>query len=164
MRFISLLNKLKYFIFLFCIVHNGFSQGITCSKAETIVEKSICNNPDLLKYDKEIAKLYTEIKSVLKDKETLKIFKAQHNFWLRERNDCQNLDSQKGDFNKLVYQALSVKMSAYVNSLKQVKSNPGLVISNASNYKMIDAWYFLKFQKEYIGKNISIFGSIQIPD
>ena len=55
-------------------------------------------------------------------------------------------------------------MSKRVSALKKIKDNTYLILKNVSSYSYIDPWYYEFFKKDYVGKKVAIFGSLQIPD
>ena len=133
-------------------------------KSITVVEELIHKEKHLHALDQEINKLNKRIENTIQDKETLKIFKAQQSFWMRERHTAQNQDSSKADYLKAVRTELKKTMSARVKTLQQIMGNPKLITKNASDYQHVDAWYLKKFQEAFIGKQVSVWGDLRVPD
>ncbi len=64
-----------------------------CSKAETFVEMSICNDPELSRLDDKLSEAYKAAKAEVANPEMLK---KEQILWLKEvRNKCTNVDCLK---------------------------------------------------------------------
>lgn len=65
-----------------------FAASFDCGKAQTLVEKAICQNPSLSALDVELAAVYQTALQSLPDKPALR--EQQRQWLLNTRNPCQN--------------------------------------------------------------------------
>jgi len=63
-----------------------------CGKAQTKVEHIICDNPDISKLDEELAQSY---KAALQDQTKAAQTKRKQKLWVKERNNCPDVDCVK---------------------------------------------------------------------
>jgi uncharacterized protein YecT (DUF1311 family) len=67
--------------------------SFSCSKASTFVEKAICNNVQIARLDKKMARSYAQYKSAFffkKNRESLeKNLKKEQRKWIKKRNKCE---------------------------------------------------------------------------
>ena len=139
----------------------GICGSIDCSKSVLVVEKSICKNADLLSLDNDVGEKYSKLRRTL-DKDSGTLLKAGQKFWLRERNDCQNVRRKDEPYFTAVYKCLSERMSSRNSYLDTLLRDNTLLNKNHSLYRFIDPWYFERYKEEYIGKRVSIFGFVQL--
>jgi len=67
-----------------------FEAGFNCDKADTHIEKEICAQPVLARADREMGKLYRQLRKTLPDTERSDLRKKQRH-WVKARNKlCQN--------------------------------------------------------------------------
>jgi hypothetical protein len=123
--------KLLILLFLFS-VNKVFSQ-------DNIIELNILNN--------RIDVLTNEVKTLIKDKNILKIFNSQCEYWLRETNNFRN-----------IREILIIR----TKTLEGIINNLDLIVKNASQYNYIDPWYLKMFANDYKGKEIWLFGSLSM--
>lgn len=129
-------------------------QGCVCC-----LKKTICNNTDLKNLDESISEKYTFLltKPNPDDKSLLR---AGQGFWLRERNDCQNVPYQSGGMEAAVYLCVRQELEKREAFLKSAIANPSFIAKQAVIYRSIDPWYFEKYKDGYLDRKIAISGYV----
>lgn len=92
-------TTLYTFIISFGLVNFSYadesSPSFDCSKAEKgSVEEIICNDPELSRLDRELAKVYKEAEEKAKN-EKPSVLKAEQRGWIKGRNDCWKSENEK---------------------------------------------------------------------
>lgn len=135
------------------------SEGTECHENLDIIEKTICETPKLKEVEAGLETDYKQIASEIKNPEILRDFQAQHEFWLRERNNLRNSENPKQ-----LAQDLITIMTKRSRDLLHIKSDQSWIEKNASEFSYVDPWYLEKYRSHYIGKKIHIYGKLSIPD
>lgn len=131
---------------------------IDCSKAQSDVEHSICARQDLLARDKAISDRLAALGQQCPAKKALLVQGQQ--FWLRERWDCRNGEGALGPDGSLAA-CLAERMDARLRGLNRVA--PGCDLSSlAATYRFVDTGYLQQFSRAYVGKTVSVFGSMEL--
>lgn len=132
--------------------------SIACSLAKDDVEKTICSHPSLTAQDKAIS---DRLDSLERACPSLRMLLIQgQKFWLRERWDCRNVE---GVFEKPdgLATCLASQMEQRLLRLNDVpeKCNPTPLIGG---YRFVDPGYLGRFSNHYIGRTVSVFGSMDL--
>lgn len=80
------MRKLLAVIFLIIFSFNGYAASFDCDKAETTVERKICRDVDLGKFDEILGKNYREILGLLPN-DMKSAFKKEQRDWVKIRNN-----------------------------------------------------------------------------
>lgn len=131
---------------------------IDCSRANDDVEKTICSHPSLTAQDQAISGRLEALGRTCPSLRPL-LIQGQKN-WLRERWDCRNVD---GVFEKTegLASCLGSRMGQRIQQLNNEPQNcdPKLLIVG---YRFVDPVYLLQYGDQYIGKTVSVFGSMDL--
>ena len=140
------------------IGHVASAAPINCSAANVDVERAICSHPELLARDQAISVRLDTLKQRCPDARQL-IVEGQK-FWLRERWDCRNVEG--------VFEApgrlgacLASRMDLRLRQLNAVGDGCDFAPLFAT-YRFVDVDYLQRFSNRYIGKNVSIFGQMDL--
>lgn|GEM_PF-3361722 len=79
---------MRHIIYILILISAVLVQAASfnCSLAQTVIEKTVCTNPEISKADEALATLYNNIKS--QSRYANDLIKNQH-AWLKERNSCK---------------------------------------------------------------------------
>ena len=145
-----LFNFMKLYIFfsVLFIPTISFSASFDCSKAKTLVEKTICADKELSLYDEVLNVLYREVKA--KSKNTKKIIENQR-IWLNEINKLNTLQGNEYQLHQYILEAYETR----INDLKELQKPKDTIfefegkisIRNYGNYPIIkdNKIYFSNF-------------------
>ena len=131
---------------------------IDCGKAQSDVEHSICSRQDLLAKDKAISDRLASLGRQCPASKALLVQGQQ--FWLRERWDCRNREGALGPDGSLAA-CLAERMDGRLRELNGVVQGCDLS-SLASSYRFVDTGYLKQFSQAYVGKTVSVFGSMDL--
>lgn len=136
----------------------ALSAPINCSLAKYDVEETICSHPSLTAQDKAISDRIDALRGVCPSLRPLLI--QGQNYWLRERWDCRNVP---GVFEKpeILATCLASRMEQRLHQLNNVPQScdPQPLIVG---YRFVDPVYILRYGDRYIGKTVSVFGSMEL--
>ena len=149
----------SFLILLWCIPLTAGAAGINCSRALSVVEKAICNYPDLKNLDASISEKYDNLMKKLNPDE-FSLLKTGQVFWIRERNDCQNVSYPSGKMESAVSSCLRNQLENREAFLRSAISDTALIAKNPNIYRIIDPWYFDKYKDSYQGSRVSISGDV----
>jgi uncharacterized protein len=136
----------------------ALSAPIDCSLANDDVEKTICSHPSLTAQDKAISDRLDALGRACPSLRPLLI--QGQKYWLRERWDCRNVD---GVFEKAegLASCLASRMGQRLQRLNDEPQScdPKPLIVG---YRFVDPVYLLRYGDQYIGKTVSVFGSMDL--
>ena len=131
------------------------SAPINCSKARVDVEQRICSHPALLAQDQAISDRLAFLGQQCPSQKKLLV--QGQKFWLRERWDCRNGDRALAP-NGTLAACLAERMDQRLRNLNAVQ---GCDLSPlAASYRFVDIGYMRQFSHSYVGKTVSVFGSM----
>jgi len=134
------------------------SAPIDCSLPNDDVEKTICAHPSLKAQDKAISNRLDALMRACPSLRTLLV--QGQKYWLRERWDCRNVE---GVFEKTegLATCLASRMDQRLQGLKDepASCDPKPFIGAS---KFVDPVYLLRYGDHYIGKTVSVFGSMDL--
>lgn len=131
---------------------------IDCRKAQVDVEQVICSRPELLAQDEAMSKRLAVLQQQCPVQKKLLV--QGQKFWLRERWDCRNGEGAIGPQGNLAA-CLAKRMDKRLQELNAVPQGCDLS-SLAATYRFVDVGYMRQFSRAYVGKRVSIFGSIRL--
>lgn len=131
---------------------------IQCAAARYDVEQTICSRPVLLGHDKAIAERLDALKQACPSQRAL-LAEGQR-FWLRERWDCRNAPGAF-DTPDALAACLASRMAQRLNDLDKVDRRCDLT-PLAASYRFVDVGYLRRFSSHYLGKTVSVFGTMQL--
>ncbi len=136
----------------------ALSAPIDCSLAKEDVEETICSHPSLIAQDKAISDRLDALRGACSSLRPLLI--QGQKYWLRERWDCRNVPAA---FEKpeVLATCLASRMEQRLHQLNNVPQscNPQPLIVG---YRFVDPVYMLRYGDRYIGKTVSVFGSMDL--
>lgn len=128
---------------------------IDCRKMSIDVEERICSRPDLLAKDRAISERLASLGRQCPSQKKLLI--QGQKFWLRERSNCRNGEGALGPDGTLAA-CLAQRMDQRLQDLGTVQ---GCNLSPlAASYRFVDPGYIREFSRAYVGKTVSVFGSM----
>jgi uncharacterized protein YecT (DUF1311 family) len=136
----------------------ALSAPIDCSLANDDEEKTICSHPSLTAQDKAIS---DRLDALGRECPSLRPLLMQgQKYWLRERRDCR---SEEGVVEKAegLATCLARRMAQRLQRLNDEPQScdPKPLIGG---YRFVDPVYLLRYGDQYIGKTVSVFGSIDL--
>lgn len=134
------------------------SAPIDCSLANDDVEKTICAHPSLTAQDKAISDRLDALRRTCPSLRPL-LLQGQK-YWLRERWDCRNVEGVFETTEGLAT-CLASRMDQRLQRLKAEpeRCDPKPLIGG---YQFVDPVYLLRYGDHYIGKTVSVFGSMDL--
>ncbi|MFL9610576.1 lysozyme inhibitor LprI family protein [Methylobacillus sp. Pita2] len=79
------MKEIIFFVAFSIISTTALSASFDCTKAGTSVEKMICSNEDISRYDDELGSLYKKAKEVFPEE------KVKQRAWIEKRNQCDSI-------------------------------------------------------------------------
>jgi len=136
----------------------AYSSPINCALANNDVEKTICSYPSLIAQDNAISDKLAALGQACPSLRPL--LSQGQKFWLRERWDCRNVE---GVFEKTegLATCLASRMGQRLQGLNEASAScdsRALV----AGYRFVDPVHLLRFGDQYIGKTVSVFGSMDL--
>ena len=126
----------------------SFSASFDCSKANTLVEKTICADKELSSHDEVLNVLYAEVK--VKSKNSKKIIENQR-IWLNEINKFNTLHGNEYQLHQYILEAYETRISD-LRELQKAKDTifeleGKISIRNSGNYPIVkdNRMYFSNF-------------------
>jgi uncharacterized protein len=134
----------------------ALSAPMDCSLAKDDVEKTICSHPSLTAQDKAISGRLDALGRACPSLRPLLI--QGQKYWLRERWDCRNVE---GVFEKAEGLA-SCLASRMEQRLQRLNDEPQSCDPKplVGGYRFVDPVYLLRYGDQYIGKTVSVYGSM----
>lgn len=97
-----------------------YAVSFDCRKAKILVEKEICSDAQLSKFDEQLAKVY---KSTLKDSANRRTLRTQQRRWLKyKRNKCQTAACLKSVYQNRIHSLTQKKVQKQTIKPKKLKS------------------------------------------
>lgn len=121
-------NGMKFILYLFGSLMVAFhvqAASFDCAKASTKVEHLICDNPELSKLDEELSAAYI---TVLQDEKQADSIKQAQKQWMKERNDCADVD------------CVGKAYRSRIDELKPTKSKDRFIPILSKNKPLCDAY------------------------
>lgn len=155
-------------VFVVCLMTtlSLFAAGIDCrkmSEKSPIVEKEICGQSNLRILDTEVSKIFDELKKQLRGEQRDLLIQTQR-FFLRERNKCQNQDTQKGDFRTLIRKCIELKYQSRSNALKNIKNAPDSFLLLVKGIESFDVKFIKVYGSRLIGQTVSVVGTLLLDE
>lgn len=113
----------KVFTFVFSLTITLFGASYDCSKAKINVEKMICSDKQLSVMDDNLSKAFQEAMKNTKDKKQLK---NEQFAWLKERNECKNVNCLHDSYN-LQLKYFENKAKYQLTTDQKEKTRPALM-------------------------------------
>jgi uncharacterized protein len=88
-------------LFATLVSTNISAASFDCNKARSLVEQTICFNPEVSSLDDQLATSYKEVLKATKDKNSVK---ALQRAWLALRNKCEDIDCLKEAYKNRISQ------------------------------------------------------------
>jgi uncharacterized protein YecT (DUF1311 family) len=136
----------------------ALSAPMTCTAAATPVEKAICASPTLVAADRKMAAAFAQRLGQCPPSEQALLRQTQR-FWLRDREACSNALSEGG--NGAVARCAAERMAERGAQFGRIGATCNLD-AVADAYRYVDADYMADHALQYVGKEVSVAGGIQM--
>jgi len=142
------------------------AQAVNCSglgDRATVVERTICGSPDLIRTDSEIVALTAELEATLRGafRDALVETKAP---FLRKRNACANpvgAPSSSPDTASLS-SCVAAALAERRNALITAKESPASMQWAVFQYDLLDVSFFRRFGELIVDRDVQLFGCLNL--
>lgn len=157
---VKVLIRMTVFSFMLVVFNSpALGASINCKAVSTDdVERAICAHKNLLDLDKSISSQLGRLMNQCSSSADL-LRNGQVN-WIADRNDCRNIEGAFSVSGAL-RSCIEKKMKSRLADLNAIGPTCNLEILAAS-YPFVNVDYITRFGKDYLGKNVSVFGVLRL--